>query len=626
MTCGEEPARQLYFGSGLEPECSQTRTDNTNASPSSLMSATQSGAIPIDPSTGMPSAKHWECVAASRKYGFLPIDRALTNPKQSLGGSDASYFDTTTVFLDALLTIADNLFRVSKENRAEEFRRQLRLLEVQALPSNSIYVPLQDVNHRVWRIVEDESIAISTKERVPCIVCLEVVEYADNEKPKSRDVRRLLERVTPQESHLTMQDLTGTLSEKELINKWRYGFRDPHRRDTALEKLRYGMLHGIQQIPLDQMKTSVKAQIDKLREQKTTIKDFWTLNLPESFDDEEETSPGPLHTLEPTPSTDIERGEPDEESGTPSKPVAQLPIPRKPPVSPGLLSPHPKKNMMGQWESPSKPSGPPAAKNRQLDELLLPPRINHGSYQHTSAVDSKAVATQNIQNGSNGCLPNLLKRQDSKDFLSNTPPKPPQKPPPVVFKEAWKDKEDRLRSTSAFGSNEGWRLLPILVKANDDLRQEQLASQLIYRISLILARERVPVWLCPYEIVALTESGGIIEAIPDTISLSSLKKNDPNFTSLKGFFNSFFTDPDDLADAKANFCESLAAYSIVCFLLQIKDRHNGNILLDNRGHIIHIDFGFFFLSSPGKNTVSARLNIAWNQIGKCSHFSCFAGF
>jgi phosphatidylinositol 4-kinase len=171
-----------------------------------------------------------------------------------------------------------------------------------------------------------------------------------------------------------------------------------------------------------------------------------------------------------------------------------------------------------------------------------------------------------------------------------------------VFKENWNDKEDRIRATSAYGSHPGWRLLPILVKANDDLRNEQLASQLIYKISAILARENVPVWLCPYEILALTEGGGLIEAIPDTISISSLKKNDNNYSSLKGFFNSYFEDPDQLADAKANFCESLAAYSIVCFLLQIKDRHNGNILLDNKGHLIHIDFGFFFLSSPGKNT------------------------
>ena len=39
---------------------------------------------------------------------------------------------------------------------------------------------------------------------------------------------------------------------------------------------------------------------------------------------------------------------------------------------------------------------------------------------------------------------------------------------------------------------------------------------------------------------------------------------------------------------------------MIQYILQVKDRHNANILIDKEGHIIHIDFGFMLTNSPLK--------------------------
>lgn len=143
-----------------------------------------------------------------------------------------------------------------------------------------------------------------------------------------------------------------------------------------------------------------------------------------------------------------------------------------------------------------------------------------------------------------------------------------------------------------------WRLLSVIVKCGDDLRQELLASQLLTMLQRIWELERVSLWVRPYRILCLSNDSGLIEPILNTVSLHQIKKQGQlslleYFTKEHGSRNS-----EAFLSAQRNFVQSCAAYCLICYLVQVKDRHNGNILLNNEGHLIHIDFGFILSTSP----------------------------
>ena len=698
--CGEGPARVLHFGvppakkrRGKREKIlpSPATGTSTATNPSSPLEGKNDGAHHHglfwdeegnDAASGSPSSytvvpelvltremeeslpiSHLETLTSSQRYGFMPLASARKHQLEEVQQMTSS-FQATPRFLDALLTMADDLFLVPRDQRKKELRLKLQAIEAELLPSNAVYVPIASPFHRVWRIVTEESIALNTKERVPCIILLEVVDYDSNDighcssdgsaggthgeatpikkKTKTLELPKLalprqnkkpdttnhpitnptsptpgaasISSSTSPSASTTLPSLPfalpyytmmGGMSETDIVNHWRFSRRDPHRGESILEKMTSSLPLDIVKEKIHQLRDKQEAMFQELLSPSTH--DAAEISAVFNDDDRMERAEnnGTANSLDRT-TNDSEMaaflcndGYGEEVNKIDTTGREREISPERGPEA-----------RMGQWSSPTT-----KRTTVSLSGLLADPSYaqqKNDNFESTEQSSSAYGSTYDGRfNGTKGRPPRGQSRmisgataEMSKNNRGTTSNKSAKRASQqVVFRENWQAKEDRIRSTSALGSQPGWRLLPILVKANDDLRQEQLASQLIQRMAFILARERVPVWLCPYEIIAITDSGGIVEAIPDTISLDSLKRNDPNFVDLDAFFNSFFGDTvETLSDAKSNFVESLAAYSMVTFLLQIKDRHNGNILLDNRGHIIHIDFGFFFLSSPGKNT------------------------
>ena len=138
-----------------------------------------------------------------------------------------------------------------------------------------------------------------------------------------------------------------------------------------------------------------------------------------------------------------------------------------------------------------------------------------------------------------------------------------------------------------------------IFKVGDDCRQDVLALQMIAAFRGIFHSVGLDVFVFPYCVTATAPGCGVIDVLPNSISRDMLGREAVN--GLYDYFVSKYGNEDSLRfqRARLNFVKSMAAYSVISFLLQFKDRHNGNIMIDDAGHVLHVDFGFCFDIAPG---------------------------
>ncbi|KAF0682459.1 Aste57867_25411 [Aphanomyces stellatus] len=491
-----------------------------------------------------------------RASALLLAEANIQSPTQM------SLFQTTPCFVKSLTDLADRLIPLPLVNRKSRLRQGLAEIQAMFFPSMGIYLPIGHAAHRVKGLVIDECFPFSTKERVPYLICVEVVDYdlhpdhaaaAAPSMPRSRSAS------------------AGSATGGHHSSSFCYTVKLPFNKTVTVAVSSDNDILDETTPPSNTNDTTPLSAAAA----PTAIGDHHkspALSTPSSMPLDDDDSTTTTFVVKPfRKSYTLSFRHTGDAAGSDEMPLADE----------DDVDDDAQTHTMGQWANRHKKYG------KRMVELKREetPEMRLTSMDSDERIELSPTAWSDVAD-------------DKFDDIATS-----GSHPVIAFRERWSEKEARLRDQSAHGHLAGWRLVPVIVKSNDDLRQEQFAAQLIAQCHKIFMDAHLPLSLRPYAVLATSATCGLIEAVPDTVSLDSLKKNDPDYTTLFDFYERYFGPRDGgrFKRARRNFVESLAAYSIVCYVFQIKDRHNGNILVDADGHVIHIDFGFLFTNSPGGN-------------------------
>ncbi|EAY11093.1 Phosphatidylinositol 3- and 4-kinase family protein [Trichomonas vaginalis G3] len=163
----------------------------------------------------------------------------------------------------------------------------------------------------------------------------------------------------------------------------------------------------------------------------------------------------------------------------------------------------------------------------------------------------------------------------------------------------------------------------VIFKLGDDMRQDQLILQLFEVMDHIFKAASMQLNITAYKTLAFSETFGCCQFIDNSKAILDIAKDGMSISQ-------FLANSEGMVEAQKIrvFTESLAAYSVMTYVLKIGDRHDNNILVTKDGRLLHIDYGFILgdvtkpFTPPLKLSKEMIETIGTNGMQKLCDWAC----
>ena len=153
------------------------------------------------------------------------------------------------------------------------------------------------------------------------------------------------------------------------------------------------------------------------------------------------------------------------------------------------------------------------------------------------------------------------------------------------------------KDSQKYNPHEEKEFMSIMFKYGDDLRQDQLILQIINFMDSLLKKAHLNYEFTTYKVLATSKSDGFVEFVPNSRTIFDILRK-YNKVILSYFKDIASNNEETLSKYLNSYINSCAGYCVVTYILGIGDRHLENLMIDNRGRLFHIDFGYILGKDP----------------------------